>query len=122
MDIRIKDTGEYKTLSIIDANSGVDWPNDMIGNYGGLSDGQFVYDDDNGYYECDQDTYNWWHDLMTRYEAADNALYNYRQSLDDDGKSVLEKNINLECGVDLENMPEAFMAAIETTKEQLEEN
>ena len=119
MDIRIKETGERKTLSIVDASNGMDWTADLIGNYGGLDDGQFVCDDYNGYYECDQDTYDWWHDLMTRYEATDNALYNYRQSLDDDGESVLDKNINLECGVDLENMPEAFLSAIEETKKQL---
>ncbi len=40
MNIKIRETGEIKSLIIVDRN-GTDWTQDLLGNAGVLTDGQF---------------------------------------------------------------------------------
>lgn len=60
MDVRIRETGKLVDLSIRDPYSGTDCTQDMIGNAGALTDGQFVWDDDADVWRADEDTVNWW--------------------------------------------------------------
>lgn len=69
MDIIIKNTNKTATLEIIDPKTGVDYIADFIGNEGALNDGQFTYDDGAGAWICDQDTFDWWHGIVTDHQA-----------------------------------------------------
>lgn len=60
MNVKIKETGKIENLSIIDRNTGVDWVNDLIGNAGALSDGQFEWSEEDDAYLVSQAEYDWW--------------------------------------------------------------
>lgn len=106
MEIRIAETNEIKDLDIIDPKSGVNWIADLMGNHGALPTSE-VDDDgyDTGNKIMSQEDYEWWSDLVDRYQAADDRYHALRKSLDDDEALVFDaQNIN----VDLEDYPGAL--------------
>lgn len=105
MDIKIIETGEIMELTIIDPKSGCDWTSDLTGN-----DEDIKFDED-GNRICDQKTFDWWEDLISRYQAADDRYYELITSLDDDAKEALEMAVNVVAGCDLENYPE-FLSSV----------
>ncbi|NCU27728.1 hypothetical protein EOM86_13600, partial [Candidatus Nomurabacteria bacterium] len=62
IEIRIVETDEVRTLSLIDPDSGVDFVQDFIGNNGGFEGGIFTYNGDE--YECSKDTFDWWEKVI----------------------------------------------------------
>jgi hypothetical protein len=104
MEIKIKETGELETLEIIDPKYGVNWINDLMGNHGELPE----YDDEEGIYLIDQESYDWWKDLTSRYQAADDRYYELKKEVDD--TEAFEREMQDACSCDLENMPEAMQA------------
>ena len=108
MDIKIKETGELKSLSIIDPPTGCNWEIDLMGNH----DADMIYDDDEGVYIMDQETFDWWDDLLARYQAADNHLHETRCGVDnpEDLDAYL---IDMSVGAcELENYPESLTDAV----------
>lgn len=104
MEIIITETGEKEELTLIDPKSGVNWINDLMGNHDALPDRN-----DEGYHLMDQENYDWWADLVTRYQAADNKYHDLLNSLTgDDYDALLDAGQNI--NVDLENHPEALNA------------
>ena len=101
--------GEVKELSIIDAKSGMDWTSDMLGNHDACG-----YDDEQEMHTMDVDDFEWWAELLPKYEQADQAVEEYRHTLDDDGEFL--ERLNHATGCDLEDMPAAMMGAIEWHK------
>ena len=98
MKITIIETKEKKELIITDPKTGIQWTNDLLGNYDSLPD----YNDDDGTYHILQDDYDWWYDLINDYQAADNRCYDILCGIDDDGSMEAEiQNINC----DLEDLP-----------------
>lgn len=114
MQVKIKETGNVEELEIIDPKTGLDWAADMTGN-----DENFEYDEDEGVRVCDQETFDWWHDLIQRYQKADNRLHEIRESQDDD--QALYNHIDTFTGVDLENYPEALHQALDAWEENAKE-
>ena len=68
MQIKIAETDEIKTLSLIAPDTGVDWVRDFVAS----SD---YYDDDDECYIMDEDTYDWWDDIIDRQQDNDNRKY-----------------------------------------------
>lgn len=100
MEIRIIETGEKAELSIIDSKSGVNWINDLMGNHNDLPE----YDDDVDRYVMDQESYDWWKDLTTRYQAADDRYHELLGTIENDEyESLLDAAQNINC--DLEDLP-----------------
>ena len=100
MEITIIETGEREKLSIIDRKSGCDWTNDLLGNHNALPD----YNDDDGTYHMSQDSYDWWDDLIDKYQLADdryNAILQNLESADHDNLISACQDINC----DLEDLP-----------------
>ena len=102
MDIKIIETGETEELTLVDPKSGVNWINDLMGNHGVLPSCN-----DEGVYLMSQDDYDWWADLTTQYQNADNRYHDLLTGLNGDTYDALlddAQNIN----VDLEHFPYAL--------------
>jgi hypothetical protein len=120
MKIRIKETGSIESLSIIDRKNGVDYIADFIGNNGGLCDGQFTWNDEADCYEADQETYDWWDRVVRAYDAADEAMEEFLESIDDEqDRQNARDRINDACNCDLEDIPGAIMAEIKEITEEM---
>lgn len=59
MNVKIIETGKIIELTILDER-GIDYSQDLIGNAGAFSDGQFEIDPDEGRYIASEDTVEWW--------------------------------------------------------------
>lgn len=59
MDVKIRETGEVKELSIRNRN-GMDYTYDLVGNAGAFNDGQFEWSEEDSAQMASQETYEWW--------------------------------------------------------------
>ena len=75
MKIIIKETQKIETLSIIDPKTGVDYIADFVGNAGALIDGQFEWNEEFDAYICDQETYDWWEEVISDNQELDNRIH-----------------------------------------------
>lgn len=105
MNITIIETGENATLSITDPKSGCDWTNDLLGNHDALPD----YDDDTDSHHMTQDDYNWWSDLIERYQAADDRYHELLHDLNNEDYEIMQETAQ-NISADLENYPESLQA------------
>lgn len=105
MNVTIIETGETATLKIIDPKSGTDWTNDLLGNHGALPD----YNDETDSYHMPHDDYNWWSDLIDRYQTADDRYHELLRSLPESAYVELQEAA-FGIGCDLENFPESLQA------------
>jgi len=103
MEVTIIGTNETETLSITDPKSGASWENDLLGNCGELPE----YNDDTDSYHMSKEDYDWWSDLIDRYQEADNRYYELIQTLPADEAESLEILAH-SIACDLENFPEAL--------------
>lgn len=91
LTFKIKETGETKTLSLIDPKTGHDYIADFMGNADGLV-GLARAEDDYIINQCD---YDWWLDVVEATQKADNLEFEYKDSLSDDVKEELyQANFN----------------------------
>lgn len=104
MNVTIIETNEKETLSIIDPKSGCDYTTDLIGNHGELPD----YNEDTDSYHMTKESFNWWANLIDRYEKADDRQYEISASLDHDEQNDFQSGLQSACDCDLENIPEAI--------------
>jgi len=107
MKITTIETKEEKDLSLIDPKTGLSWTNDLMGNYGALP----RYDDESDRYLMSQKDFDWWADLIARYQEADDRFFALTQSLRDTlgfeaAEELAEAAYGINC--DLENYPEAL--------------
>lgn len=100
MKIIIKETYEVKTLSIIDPKTGVDYIEDLIGNTGALTNGQFTWDEYFDAYFCDQDTYDWWSNLVAEQQLLKERIHNLVR---EHGEEAVYEAIDKAGCVDLED-------------------
>lgn len=77
----INETGERKELHYIDAKTGVDCINDVVGNSGAIGD-YIIYDDDAEAYRINQDSYDWWDEYITHAQEDAEELAQLREELD----------------------------------------
>ena len=78
MKIVIRETGERKTLSLIDPATGVDWVQDLIGNSGAIGD-YIHYDDEADAYVMSQGDYEWWEEYIRLAQRDDDELRRLRR-------------------------------------------
>jgi hypothetical protein len=112
MDVKIKETGEIKTLEIRDER-GIEWADDMIGNAGAKTDGQFTWDDEEEVYLAEQGTYDWWHDYIADYEATEEAITALAEKLDVQRWEIVKRVGEAQDGVDYDRHHEVAMQALE---------
>ena len=90
MNIKIRETGEIKSLIIVDRN-GTDWTQDLLGNAGALTDGQFEREGDTSTYVADQATYDWWDKYIKDYEQTERDIDNLAEQLDIDRQIIVDR-------------------------------
>lgn len=98
--IKIDETDEITTLSIIDPKSGVDWTNDLLGNCGALR----RYDDDQEVYLMTQEEYDWWDTLVAAKQASDNRRHKLARQLLERLSDALMRDLG-DVNCDLEDEP-----------------
>lgn len=73
--VKIIETGEIKTLSIIDPRTNTDFHTaDVIYNEGGFESGDFISIGD-GMYSCTQYAYEYWEDQLAKLESIEKRIY-----------------------------------------------
>lgn len=103
MDIIIVETGVEESLIITDPKTELCWTNDLMGNYDGLPE----YDEETQRYLMTQEDFNWWSDLIDKYQVADDSLYELSQSLPQHRRIEIEEAVQaIDC--DLEDLPDAL--------------
>lgn len=103
MKIKIQETGKIEELAIVDPKTGVNWVNDLMGNYDELPE----YDDDQDLFSMDQNSFDWWKSLTTSLEAAENRYYELSRS--SSGHDNLDAERDSFIGnCDLEDLPGAL--------------
>lgn len=81
MNIKINETGEIKTLSIIDSKTGVNWAQDLIGNAGAFSEGEFEWSEDDNAYLADEVTYEWWAEYIADSQTTQDEVDDLAETL-----------------------------------------
>lgn len=71
MKVLIKETGVKEELRLVDPKTGVDFVKDFVGNHGAFVDGQFTRVTESDAYECDQDTFDWWEQVIADHQALE---------------------------------------------------
>ena len=98
MNITIKETGEIKSLTIVDPRSGNDWINDLMGNYNALPDDGIMTHDD----------YEWWAGLTAALAEADRRIVRIEERLlveDPDARINFLDDVEALDANDLEYLP-----------------
>lgn len=80
MKIVIRETGNLEQLELVDSATGINWAIDLIGNYGGLIDGQFEHDSEDDVYHCTQDTFEWWSRVLHAQQELEDRLVELRNA------------------------------------------
>lgn len=64
MDVLIRETGVLENLTLLDANTGLDYLDDLV-----VDDPNMIRDFEAGIYLCDQETYNWWANVVDQHQT-----------------------------------------------------
>jgi len=115
MKITIRETGEQKELEIIDEQTGCEWTNDLIGNHGGLSDGQIEFDSATGAYLASQETFNWWEKMIGDYAGMESSIASHKKMY---GGDLVDEWLDTAHAFDrdLEDIPKSVAKALEDGK------
>jgi len=108
--MRVLVNGKIEALELIDPKSGVNCAADIIGNYGGLSDGQFRYNEDAGAYECSPETFEWWRRVLADHQALENRI---AELVEEHGSDAVYSVVHSVGDYDLEDQPAAINAALD---------
>ena len=114
MYVIINETGERKTLLLIDPASGVNWIRDFIGNECALTDGQFTWDDENDAYRVSQENYEWWANVVAETQDAENRIAKLKEAYGDDDvdRALLDVRIG---HYDIDQRPAAIQEALDAS-------
>jgi hypothetical protein len=109
MQIFNTDTQAIETISITNPDSGVEFTRDLIGNAGGFDN--FGWDDDREMHACDQSTFDWWADVVGKYQVLEDLEHSLKQEHGSDAvNKVLEDS---GCGYnDFADVPAIALAAL----------
>ena len=108
--MRVLVSGKIEVLELIDPKSGVNCAADIIGNYGGFVDGQFVYNEDADAYDCTPEVYEWWKRVLADHQALENRI---AELVEEYGSDAVYAVMNRVGGYDLEDQPAAIHAALD---------
>lgn len=108
MKIKIKETGEIEELILI-GKDGIRWESDLIGNHGGIKE----YDEDN-IAIMSQDDFDWWDDLIKRYQIADDRYEELKAEIEIEEEDDFYKYFGDVGDGDLEDYPERLQSTIDS--------
>lgn len=108
--MRVLVNGQVEMLELIDPKTGVNTAADIIGNYGGLSDGQFRYNEEANAYECTPETFEWWKRVLADHQALEERI---AELVEEHGSDAVYEVVDSVGGYDLEDMPTAINATLD---------
>ncbi|MCK4820372.1 hypothetical protein KA005_31700 [bacterium] len=114
MDIKINETGELESITLIDPVSGCDWFNDFCGN-----DTSISYDEDNDVYLMDQENFDWWEDAAERQQKSDEMVEEIKTELTGDAYDEFIEDIGNISG-DIGDRPDYVINFCEDFKEEMD--
>lgn len=119
----INETGERKELNYIDAETGVDCIDDVIGNSGAIDD-YIIYDDEAEAYRINQADFEWWDEYITHAQEDAEELAHLREELDQrdeyTGQSTIDDIIARYYGpIDMESEHDEWQCVFEIIREKL---
>lgn len=117
MTITIRETGEARTLSIIDRETGVNYADDIIGSSGAI--GESITFLDGGGYCADLKTVEWWEKYLAEAQTDNDALDKLRERYGAQTINDLLADLN-PYGPDYENHHAEAQKAIAEIKAALE--
>lgn len=116
MELKIKETGEIKTLTLVDPESGVNWISDFIGvnsGFGDVDKGLIDQDPDSDHLRlATQKTYDWWAEMIMSYEGMEEQIANAREKYGRDEIDEYLQSVHA-FDVDLEDTPGSVALALE---------
>lgn len=75
MKVIIKENSEVQALSIINPESGIDYILNFLGHQGALLDGQFEWSEELDAHVCDQETFDWWYEVVTANQSLEDRIF-----------------------------------------------
>lgn len=110
MNIRITETNEIRNLTITDPKTGIEWTADLLGNHKALAR------DDEGIAVLTAADYEWWHDLVAAYQAAEERYAETLGDITDADEAAAMAADYAEAGsaCDLEDLPAAIQRLCDT--------
>lgn len=127
MEFIINETGERKELHYIDAETGVDCINDVIGNSGAIGDYiQEDIDEDTlrSTYRINKADFEWWEEYITHAQEDAEELARLREELDQrdeyTGQSAIDDIVARCYGpIDMESEHDEWQRVFEAIREEL---
>lgn len=110
LKVQITGTKEIRELSMIDPSTGADYVQDFIGNYDALADGQFIWDEEAGAYQAEQDTFDWWSEVISAQNALAERIAELKK---EQGSDEVEAVVAAASEVDLEDHAAAVNKALD---------
>lgn len=111
--MRVLVNGKIEVLEMIDPKSKVNCATDIIGNHGGLSDGQFRYNEEADAYECTPETFEWWKRVLADHQTLEDMIAELAELIEEHGSDKVHEVVNSVGDYDLEDQPAAIRAALD---------
>lgn len=124
MKIMIEETGKVKEIILIDPKTKLDWSTDFIGN--NLVNAEYKYseEEDVELLVLNQEDFDWWVDVMAKYESVAFESKEFFDSLDNSDASGLALETYLYYSghlCDLEFLPDTMKIALNNAKHVYDE-
>ncbi len=110
MHVRVIETGEVKTLRLIDPESGVDFVQDFVGNGGGFENKDFVYNHEDDVFEATAQAFNWWNQVISDQQELVDRIDELKEEHGSDAVNEVLESVG---GHDLEDDAAVVNAALD---------
>lgn len=108
MKVKIKESGNIESLSIIDPRTGCCCIKDLILKNECYSD--FVHDEERDVWSCDQETFEWWSEHIRATEQAYQLVRIMREEF---GSEAIDRVVGKACeGLGFNDLPHAIIEAL----------
>ena len=110
MQVKVIETGEVKTLGLIDPDSGVDFVQDFVGNGGGFENKDFVYNHEDDVFEATAQAFGWWNQVISDQQEL---VYRIDELKEEHGSDAVNEVLESVGGHDLEDDAAVVNAALD---------
>lgn len=110
MQVKVIETGDVKTLRLIDPDSGVDFVQDFVGNGGGFENKDFVYNHEDDVFEATAQAFNWWNQVISDQQELVDRISELKEEHGSDAVNEVLESVG---GHDLEDDAAVVNAALD---------
>lgn len=110
MQVKVIETGDVKTLRLIDPDSGVDFVQDFVGNGGGFENKDFVYNHEDDVFEATAQAFSWWNQVISDQQELVDRISELKEEHGSDAVNEVLESVG---GHDLEDDAAVVNAALD---------